>query len=164
MDTFATLPFARVGEIMPAPTEPMPSVNFGGGIKALTDEAIDDLVAVAGVGSGCPCNLIEIRFVGGPPPTGARSGFAGYAGEYVMHALVIAPVPEALVEGKAYLKQFAAALQPYLTNGTMPNFVGDVNDPANVLRNALSPERYEQVVRAKQAFDVANRLRFTYPL
>ncbi|HEY7049030.1 MAG TPA: FAD-binding oxidoreductase [Jatrophihabitantaceae bacterium] len=164
MDTFTTLPFARVGEIMPAPSEPIPSVNFGGGIKVLTDEVIDDLVALAGAGSGCPCNMIEVRYVGGPRPTGARGGFAGYAGEYLMHALAIAPVPEALADGKAYLKQFAAALQPHLTDGALPNFVGDVNDRATVLRNALSAERYEQLVRAKQAFDAADRLRFAYPV
>lgn len=164
IDTFATLPFIRVGEIMPAPADPVPSVNFGGGLKALTDEAIDDLLALAGAGSGSPCNMVEIRYVGGPRPTGARPGLAGYAGDYVMHAVAMAPAPEALAGGKAYLKQFAAALQPHMTVGTLPNFIGDVNDRATVLRNALSPERYEQLVRAKQAFDVADRLRFTYPL
>ena len=139
-------------------------MNFGDGLEALTDDAIDDLLALAGAGSDCPCNMIEIRYVGGPRPTGARSGFAGYAGEYVMHAMAITPVPEAHAGAQAYLKQFAAALQPHRTNGTLLNFAGDVNDPATVLRNALSPERYEELVRAKQAFDVADRLRFTYPL
>lgn len=163
IDTFGTMPFARVGEIMPSPAEPVPSVGFGDGLKALTDDVIDDLLGLAGAGSGCPCTIIEIRHIGSPP-AGARSGFAAYSGDYAVHAVAICPVPEAHGVAQTYLQRFAAAMQPHLTNGTWLNFAGDVNDPATVLRNALSAERYGRLLNAKHTFDTADRLRFSYPL
>ena len=164
LDSYTTLPFTRVGEILPAPADPIPSVGYGDGIRALTDATIDDLLALVGPGSGCPCNLVEVRYVGGPRPAGARAGFGHYEGDYVMHAVAFTPVPEAHDGAQAFLEHFATALRPHTTGGTLLNFVGDMNDTKNVLRTSLSPERYERLVGAKHTHDPDNRLRFTYPL
>jgi hypothetical protein len=105
--------------------------------------------------------MVEVRYVGGPRPVGARSGFAHYSGDYVLHALAITPE---LAPAQQFLQQFAAGMRPHAVGGTLLNFVGDVNDRASVLRTSLSPERYERLVGAKRTFDPANRLRYTYPL
>jgi FAD/FMN-containing dehydrogenase len=160
-DTFVAMPFSQVGSIWPAPGEPVPSVGYGDGLRSLTDAAIDDLLDLVGAGSGCPLTMVEVRYVGGPRPVGARSGFAHYAGDYVLHAVAITPE---LAPAQQFLQQFAAGMRPHAVGGTLLNFVGGVNDDATVLRTSLSPERYERLVGAKRSFDPANRLRYTYPL
>lgn len=161
VDTFATLPFAQVGAILPEPPEPVPAVGYGDGLHGLTDATIDDLLALLGPGSGCPLTMVEIRYVGGPRPAGARSGFAHYAGDYVMHALAITPEP---APAQQYLRRVAAGLRPHTTGGTLLNFVGDVNDATGALRSSLGDERFARLVGAKRTYDPANRLRFTYPV
>jgi FAD/FMN-containing dehydrogenase len=161
VDTFTAMPFAQVGQIWPAPADPVPSVGYGDGLRALDDVTVDDLLALVGAGSGCPLTMVEVRYLGGQRPAGVRPGFAHYAGDYVMHAVAITPD---LAPAQAYLQQLADGMSPHVVGGTLLNFVGGVNDEASVLRTALSPERYERLVGAKRTYDPANRLRFTYPL
>lgn len=163
LDTFRTLPYEQVGQILGAPTDPVPTVTFGTAIRALDDATIDSLLTLLGPGANSEA-LVQIRHVGGTEPPGTRRDF-GYADVgYALFAFEVAPTPDAVAASRARLDRFAATLAPHTTGGIPVSFAGTANDPAEVLRSALHEQRYERLRKAKAAFDPENRLRFAYPV
>ena len=65
MDTFARMPTAGLSHIHMDPENPVPGIGDGMTLRELPDEAIDAWVGVAGVDSGSPLLLSELRHVGG---------------------------------------------------------------------------------------------------
>jgi FAD/FMN-containing dehydrogenase len=65
MDSFAPMPTAGLSFIHMDPENPVPGIGDGMTLRELSDEAIDAWVGVAGVDSGSPLLLSEIRHVGG---------------------------------------------------------------------------------------------------
>ena len=65
MDTFATMPPAGLGELHQDPRDPLPGMSASQLLGELPAEAIDELVSVAGPGSGSNLISVELRHTGG---------------------------------------------------------------------------------------------------
>ncbi|MFB9377477.1 FAD-binding oxidoreductase [Kineococcus gynurae] len=65
LDTVGELPWTAMDAVHGDPTDPTPSTHRGTGLRELTTEAVDALVAAAGPGSGSPLASVELRLMGG---------------------------------------------------------------------------------------------------
>jgi FAD/FMN-containing dehydrogenase len=163
VDTFQQRPYQRVGEIMPAPPQPVPTVSIGAGIRALTDTAIDHLLAEIDSGAGRNA-IIQIRHLGSPPPPGSRLDFGYWDGDHVLFAFEVTPTPADVTAAQERLRTFTAALRAHATGAVPITFAGTVVPASEVLRAALPAARYDRLAEAKRSWDPENRLSFGYPV
>jgi FAD/FMN-containing dehydrogenase len=113
LDTFTIVPPSALGHLHMAPEEPVARLADDGLVGALPAAAIDDLVAVAGSGSGSPLASVELRHASGALETLERGFFTHAAGHPTDTASAAAI--------EAQLALVAAALAPY---GAFPARLG----------------------------------------
>jgi len=105
LDTFTIVPPSALGHLHMEREHPVARLADDGLVGALPPEAIDDLVAVAGPGSGSPLATVELRHATGALETLERGYFthaAGYPTDTASAAAI-----------EAQLALVAAALAPY---------------------------------------------------
>ena len=75
----ACVPYGQIGEVHNDPVAPAPTGHSTALLGALPDDAVDQLVRLAGPGSGSPQTVVEVRQLGGAlaEPLGPRSAFTG---------------------------------------------------------------------------------------
>jgi FAD/FMN-containing dehydrogenase len=105
LDTFTIVPPSALGHVHMAPERPVAMLADDGLVGTLPAAAIDDLVAVAGPGSGSPLATVELRHAGGALET-LRDGF-------FTHAAGTPTDTASAVAIEAQLALVAAALAPY---------------------------------------------------
>jgi FAD/FMN-containing dehydrogenase len=105
LDTFTIAAPSALGHLHMEPEHPVARLADDGLVGALPAEAIDDLVAVAGPGSGSPLATVELRHASGALETLERGYFTHAAG------LPTDTASAAAIE--AQLALVAAALAPY---------------------------------------------------
>jgi hypothetical protein len=73
------IPYAHIGGVHNDPVAPAPTGHTTALLAALPDQAIAEIVSLAGPGSGSPQTLVEIRQLGGAlaEPLGVPSAFTG---------------------------------------------------------------------------------------
>jgi FAD/FMN-containing dehydrogenase len=156
MDTFAAQPPAGIAELHMDPREPMPYSTAHALLGELPADAIDELLAATGPGSGSALVSVELRHTGGElsrsrPENGA---VASLPGEFAAFAVGIAADPGSSAKTAADLAGVEAALRPYEA-GHYLNFVEQEADadgffPAATatrlreVRDAYDPERLLQ--------------------
>jgi FAD binding domain len=113
LDTFTIVPPSALGHLHMAPEHPVALLADDGLVGALPAEAIDDLVAVAGPGSGSPLASVELRHASGALETLER-GFFTHASGTPVDAASAAAI-------EAQLALVAGALAPY---GAFPAHLG----------------------------------------
>jgi FAD/FMN-containing dehydrogenase len=105
LDTFTIAAPSALGHLHMEPEHPVARLADDGLVGTLPPEAIDDLVAVAGPGSGSPLATVELRHASGALETLERGYFTHAAG------LPTDTASAAAIE--AQLALVAAALAPY---------------------------------------------------
>jgi hypothetical protein len=105
LDTFTIAAPSALGHLHMEPEHPVARLADDGLVGALPPQAIDDLVAVAGPGSGSPLASVELRHASGALETLERGYFTHAAG------LPTDTASAAAIE--AQLALVAAALAPY---------------------------------------------------
>jgi FAD/FMN-containing dehydrogenase len=115
LDTFTIVPPSALGHLHMEPEEPVARLADDGLVGTLPAEAIDDLVAVAGPGSGSPLASVELRHASGALETLERGYFTHAAGTPTDTASAAAI--------EAQLALVDAALAPY---GAFPARLGGV--------------------------------------
>ena len=105
LDTFTIVPPSALGHLHMEPEHPVARLADDGLVGALPAEAIDDLVAVAGPGSGSPLATVELRHASGALET-LESGFFTHAAGTPTDTASAAAI-------EAQLALVAAALAPY---------------------------------------------------
>jgi hypothetical protein len=105
LDTFTIVPPSALGHLHMEPEHPVARLADDGLVGALPAAAIDDLLAVAGPGSGSPLATVELRHASGALETLERGYFTHAAG------LPTDTASAAAIE--AQLALVAAALAPY---------------------------------------------------
>ena len=105
LDTFTIVPPSALGHLHMEPEHPVARLADDGLVGALPAEAIDDLVAVAGPGSGSPLATVELRHASGALQTLEHGYFTHAAGNPTDTASAAAI--------EAQLALVAAALAPY---------------------------------------------------
>lgn len=124
VDTFARIPAPALVGVHMDPPDPTPSVSAASMLAALPPEAADAFVAA----SGMPGMFItELRHLGGAAARPVEGGGAVSAvtGEYVAHAVAVAPVADAVPGAEAAVRAGLAQLAPWRSTGVALTFVDE---------------------------------------
>jgi hypothetical protein len=114
------MPYAALGSIHADGAEPRPVRDRSLLLDALTAEAIDALVTLAGPGTSCPLSLVEIRQLGGALSRTPEVSSAVSHRDAAFHLLASGcPGPSSDEIGDRLLE----ALQPWSSGATQPGFV-----------------------------------------
>jgi len=148
VDTFTTMPAARLADISSDPVDPLPSRNHHELLTDLTSAAIDDLVGLAGAGTDWPLVMTEVRQLGGAlvGRDDALSPMAHTRARFSLNAIGMTASLEQSAAVRSRLRALAERMAPHATGDTYLNFLD---------LNGATPER----VRA--AYSPADRLRLT---
>jgi FAD/FMN-containing dehydrogenase len=161
MDTFAMVPPVGIAELHMDPPDPLPYVGGHQLLGALPEQAIDDLVAVAGPGSGSIIASVELRHIGGElardrPHHGALSTLSGAFAMYAVGMAMDAGMAAA-VEGQ--IDRVKEALAPYDV-GRYTNFTEVRTSP----RDFFPARTVERLRAVKAAFDPDGVIRANHPV
>ena len=132
MDTFAVVPPAALGDMAMDPPDPLPFVSTTALLSDLPSAGVDELVSVAGPGSGSPLAMMELRHMGGAlarrsPGAGAR---AILPGSLAMLSLGVTEDETSAATARTFLESVERAVLPYRT-GDYPNFVMEPADASS---------------------------------
>ena len=121
------------------PRDPMPYEIDPRAARRPAGEAIDELVAAAGPGSGSPLVSVELRHTGGALGRDGRGGgaVASLPGEFAMFAVGMRRCPRWRRRPSEDLARVAAALRPYEA-GHYLNFVEARTDGASFFPPAVA--------------------------
>jgi Berberine and berberine like len=161
MDTFSMVPPAALGYLHMDPEEPSPYMSDTALVGDLPARAIDDLLAVAGPGSGSPLVSVELRHMDGALARsqahhGAR---ATMPGTFAMFAGGVPLDPSMAAAIQAQLALVTNALAPW-----------DAGRYANFVERPAQPEAFfdEDALRrlraVKAAYDPADLFLANHPV
>lgn len=162
MDTFAPMPAAALGMIHMDPPEPAPARGDGMILNDLPAEAINALLAVAGPGVDTPLLAVDLRHLGGAlgrhdPKGGAVNHLPG---RFLLYAVGITPVPEAVGAVEAHIAAVKKALAPWSAKQDYLNF-RDSTDAASKFYDQATIDRLAAV---RSAHDPDQVIRANHPL
>jgi hypothetical protein len=127
------LPYGRIGEVHNDPVAPAQTAHSTTLLAALPDDAIDEVVRLAGPGSGSPQTIVEIRQLGGAlaEPIGPASAFTG--GREAAYNVYVSGNPSATSKQTllAHGTSLLSALSGCSTGQKLINFA-DSGDPAQL--------------------------------
>ncbi|WP_100812508.1 FAD-binding oxidoreductase [Microbacterium sp. BR1] len=129
VDTFARIPAAALVQVHMDPPQPTPAMTRHRMLGSLPDEAVAAFVAV----SEDPALFIaELRHVGGAAsrPVPGGGAVSALAGDYVVHAIAVAPVPEAVPPALAAATAFVEAFEPWAHDALALTFLDGGMDRA----------------------------------
>ena len=149
IDTFAMVPPAGLAELHMDPREPMPYSSRHTLLGELDAEAIAELIAAAGPGSGSTLASVELRQTGGALARTAphHGALASLPGSFASYAVGLAD-PLTAAKTADDLARVEAALRPYEA-GQYLNFTEQAT-PAEAFFDAATGARLRAV---KQAHD-----------
>ena len=133
LDGVGVLPYAALDAVHCDPVDPMPVHEDAALLRSLPPQAVDELVAAAGPGSGSPQVVVEVRRLGGAVARapGHPSAFCHRDAEY--HLLVVGvplPEPEPVAQ---HATQLLRAVRPWAHPGLLANFA-PTSDPERIAR------------------------------
>jgi hypothetical protein len=150
MDTFAMYPPVALSELAMDPPDPVPYVADSQMLGDLPAEAIDDLLAVAGPGSGSPLLMVELRQAGGALGRSAphHGALASLAGSFVTMAVGAVLDEASAAAGQAQLALVHGALAQHQV-GHYLNFTEVEVDT----RSAYAAETHSRLRAVKGDYD-----------
>ena len=150
MDTFAVVAPAALGDMAMDPSDPLPFVSTTALLSDLPSAGVEELVSVAGPGSGSPLAMVELRHMGGA--LARRSAGAGaratLPGSLAMLSLGVAEDEASAATASTYLEAVERAVLPYRT-GDYPNFVMEPIDASRF----FDADTWARLRRVKALFD-----------
>jgi hypothetical protein len=151
IDLFAIAPPAALSHLHMDPEHPVPAMGDHQMLEELPAEAIDQLVAVAGCGSGSPLLSVELRHAGGAlsrVPAGA--GACGrLEASYILFAVGSPMTPEMGAAIPPRLSQVMAALSPWKAERPYLNFAEAPTDTST----AFSADAFAALQAVKAEYD-----------
>lgn len=162
IDTFALMPAAGLGMIHMDPPEPAPARGDGMILDELPAEAISALLDVAGPGVETPLLAVDLRHLGGavgrPDPKGGAVNH--FPGRFLLYAVGITPVPEAVGAVESHVAALKRALAPWSAKQDYLNF-RDSTDAASRFYDQATIDRLTAV---RLAHDPDQVIRANHPL
>jgi hypothetical protein len=156
IDMFQEMPFAAVAGISMDPEGPVPGTGTSAWMNALSDEAIDVLIAHTTPRGGPPPLIYsEVRHVGGAVQAAEGSAYGHRREQLVLHAIGITPSPEAHATVSAHLDAYRQALKPYLSGAVYPNFLEGEEKWARTA-DGFPPETLQRLQALKATYDPDN--------
>jgi FAD/FMN-containing dehydrogenase len=162
VDTFAPISSARLAEVSVDPVDPLPFRGHHELLRDLTPAAIDDLVALAGPGTGWPLVMTEVRQLGGAliGPPGALSPMAHTRARFSLNAIGVTPDPEQSAAVESHLAALAGRMAPHATGDSYLNFLELDGATPERVRAAYSPADRRRLIALKDQYDPADVFRF----
>ncbi len=162
MDTIAAIPASALGHLHMDPEHPVPAKGDGKLLSSLPARAIDQLISLAGPGSGSPLLVAELRHLGGElrrarPHNGALDCIDA---DYLVFAAGMTPVAELVAPVMAQIEAVTGAMAPWAARQMYLNFAEISRDPASF----WSPQAYQRLRRIKTAVDPHNLIRANHPI
>jgi hypothetical protein len=147
LDDAAVKPYAAVDSVHADPVDPMPVVDRGMLLTDLDDETVRRLLDVAGLDSGSPQVIVEIRQLGGAYARAAQhdSAFDHRSAGYSVLVVGMAPDPRVA----PHVHELFTALAEWDTGGIWPNFAPP--------HDALTAQRAYSAATLARLADVAHR-------
>jgi FAD/FMN-containing dehydrogenase len=152
LDTLAMLPAPALGEISGDPQDPVPGVGTGMLLDALTPQAAETYVELAGPEAQTPLVSLEIRHLGGALRSGTPDpGAAGaLESEVIVGGQGLAVTPDAGVAVRAALEAASYRLAPWISERrTLLNFA----EEGLHVCDCFSPEVTDRLARITATFD-----------
>ncbi|GAA5153927.1 FAD-binding oxidoreductase [Nocardioides marinquilinus] len=124
MDTFARMPAAGLLGVHMDPPAPTPAVSDHAVLGGLDEEAIEALLALVGPDAETSLMFAELRQLGGAlaRPATVDGALPSLPGAYLLFALAVTPVPEAVAPGLAATSEVVRALAPWSLASRVLNF------------------------------------------
>ncbi|GAA1969878.1 FAD-binding oxidoreductase [Catenulispora subtropica] len=164
LDTVTALPHSRIGEVYDDPTDPGFYVEAGGLLRTLDDEALKRILAAVGPDAEQPPFALNIRLLGGAlARTPARPSAVSHRdAEHIVMVFGLAPDASLVPPLTTHARAVLASLEPALTGGVLPNWLGtDTTAPEEVAR-AYSAADWERLRAVKRAVDPGNMFRINH--
>jgi hypothetical protein len=149
LDDAVVKPYAAVDSVHSDPVDPMPVVDKGMLLTEFTTTTAERLLDVAGVGSGSPQVMVEVRQLGGAYAREGQhpSAFAHRAAGFSVLVIGMAPDPAV----RPHIERLFGALAQWDTGGIWPNFAPPHD--AKTARRAYDPETLERLVAIARRYD-----------
>jgi FAD/FMN-containing dehydrogenase len=162
IDTVATVPPAEIAELHMDPPEPVPYIGQHQLLGALPARAIDDLLAVAGPGSGSPLLSVELRHLGGAAARRAEhhGALAAIDAPFLELAVGMAMDADGAAAVAAACGRVADALAPYDAGARYLNFLEEPTDPTTF----YDDETVARLRAVKARVDPAGTIRANHEL
>jgi FAD binding domain-containing protein/berberine-like enzyme len=162
MDTFSTIPVIDLTHLHMDPDRPVPGYGDGMLLRELDAEAIDALVAVAGVSARSPLLSVELRHLGGAlaeaqPESGA---LAKLDAKFALFAVGMTPTPESRTAVELHVHAVKKVLSRWDAGRTYLNFAENRSPGASI----WGPEAYARLRRVKARWDANDVLRSNHPV
>jgi hypothetical protein len=156
IDGFAQMPTAGLSHIHMDPENPVPGIGDGMTLRDLPDEAIDAWVGVAGVESGSPLLLSEIRHVGGALGREDENGGAlsRLDAAWAVYSVGMPMTPELGEAIPPHLDRIEEAMAPWGTDGAYFNF----SDRPRQVDSILPADVCSRLREVKRKWDPDNRV------
>ncbi|GAA0458872.1 FAD-linked oxidase [Paractinoplanes deccanensis] len=161
-DSVAEVPYRDSATMHADPLTPLPYVDKGLGLSALTDETLAAFLGAVGPDSGCPLTTVEIRALGGALDRAPAVPDAVPSRGLPFQVFGVgAGGPDDLPRLTAALDRLVEALRPWQYDHQMANFMTVGGDG---LRRVYGPELYDRILAVKHKYDPDNlfRVNFTF--
>ena len=151
---------ADLGNLWNVPATPMPTRIRGELLSSLPDEAIGELLRLAGH-PGSPLAMAEVRHLGGMFAHDPGGGAIGRCEEpYLLETLGLTATPQADETVRHAQQALSAALGPWITGMTLPGFAEPPEDTAErVYRLAIR----DRLRRVKDRYDPSGVILPSFP-
>jgi len=163
-DAVADMPYTAVDAINRDPEHPSPVYERATLLRALTPDAEDTVLALAGPQAHTPVATVALIQLGGAlsRPPAVPNAVGGRDARFAVVAVgVLAPGIAPLVP--AAVEAVIGGLAPYSTGGTLVNFYGIPGDAADRAR-PWPAETYTRLRQVKAAYDPADMFRFGHAI
>ena len=159
LDTLREMPFGSFAEIHSDPVDPAPFLERTEVVASLPEEAVQELLELAGPEADCPVHFVELRHLGG-----ALSGSAAHAaghrdGQFVVWVVAVG-MPAELTAQKAFADRLFARLVPWSTGRRYLNFMS--TEDLDTVQTAYDTPTGERLRAAKRRYDPTNLLRLNH--
>ncbi len=156
MSTFDQVPPAALCRIHMDPEQPVPGLGHHRVLRELPDEAIDAFVSMAGVDSGTPLLLTEIRQMGGALSRPDENGGAlsHLDAEFAMFGIGMPMTPELGQAIEAHHDSLHEAMAPWAADGGYFNFAERACNADAI----LPPEVCARLAEVKGKWDPDGRI------
>ena len=163
IDTFAMMPPVGISELHMDPPNPVPYAGAHLLLGDLPPEAIDELVAAIGPGSGSPLVSDELRHIGGALARAAtgHGAIASLPGEYMTFGVGMVFGEAVAARGPATLLAMSRRCSsPHDTGRKYLNFAEQATDPPVF----YAPETWARLRAVKAEVDPAELFRANHPI
>lgn len=163
-DSVTVVPIAEVDSIYHVPSTPGPVTGASRFISRLDADGLDLLLETVGFGAGLPAGTVQFRQLGGQfarPPAAANP--LGYrdAG-FLLYLANLVPDPGLLPSVEQAEQAAMARLEPILTAGTVPTFLGPFDTSPQAVSTAYDPAAWSRLREIKRRHDPDNLFRINH--